>query len=650
MKGKISVVFLVVLLSLCLTPYQTFASNSNTPPTGIKLEDIFQVPAGADSSVIAQEELDIVEITPDNKNQAGAIWNTPNNMMDLTKDFEASMYMYFGDKGSKAADGMAFVMQADKNGNGAFRTGEGARLGVWDSTKAGEWGLAIMNSFAVEFDTYFNDDFDEGANKKRNHIAWNFPGKKESYIDSGFPFKSRSLVHRDIRYPANNYLSDDRWYPFEIKWNAAAQMLTYKFDVLSPVSVPIDVQSVFGTTDVYWGFTGSTGGSFANNRVVFEKVPGLVEGKITEEIMDQTGKNMKNQDTYSGDILTHELKTTYLSGKVDWKEIVLSKRLSEHVNFKPGTLRQVNDDGEEIFLSDAYFQDNELKYPIGTLSDKNAEKTIRFDIEIKDVEQNTTVTENSAAKGKNYTTHTEEFSYNIKKNVPPEVKLAQSGKVISVKQEERFQLEGTWSDRDSQSISVYYQMDDDEPVLALSEQENVMLGEENNFSIPIETELIDPGEHKIKVYAIDDGGAKSNVDKLTLRVLGILKLTSLPEYNFGLYDIPSTNKLVFPLAQPKLKLSDTRGTGSQWHLKMKLEEPLKNEVGQSMSLVYVDSSNNKNYLNEEDAISVYSGKTTESPIQSVEWENNEGLSVEVLPSSYVGEYSGKVEWILEDTP
>ncbi|MBC1944799.1 hypothetical protein HCA00_03460 [Listeria booriae] len=649
MKKKISFVFLVFLL-FCLAPHQAFANNADSPPTGIKLEDIFQVPSGANSSVIPQEGLDVVEITPDSKNQAGAIWNTPNNMMDLTKDFEASMYMYFGDKGAKAADGMAFVMQADKNGNEAFRTGEGARLGVWDSTKAGEWGLAITNSFAVEFDTYFNSDFDEGLNKNYNHIAWNFPGKKEAYLDSGFPFKSRSLVHRDLRYPANSYLSDDQWHPFEVKWNAATQTLTYKFDVLNPVSVPIDVQSVFGTTEVYWGFTGSTGGSFANNRVVFEKVPGLVEGEITEEIMDQEGKSVKNQDTYSGDILTHELKATYLSGKVDWKKVVLNKRLNEHVNFKPGTLRQVNEDGEETFLSDVYFKDNELKYPVGTLSEKNAEKTIRFDVEVNDVEQNTTVTETSVAKGENYTTHTEEFPYNIKKNAAPKIKLTQSGEIISVKQEESFQLKGTWSDRDSQSVSIYYQIDDNEPVLALSEQPNPMLGEENNFSIPIETDLIDSGEHEIKVYAIDDDGAKSNIDKLTLRILGILKLTSLPEYNFGLYDIPSTNKLVFPVTPPKIELSDTRGVGSQWHLKMRLEEPLKNEMGQSMSLVYVDSSNNKNYLNEEDAISIQSGKTSENPLQSIEWGGGKGLSVEVLPSSYVGEYSGKVEWILEDTP
>lgn len=37
------------------------------PPAGIKLTDVFQVPSGANSSVIESDDLDIVEITADRK-------------------------------------------------------------------------------------------------------------------------------------------------------------------------------------------------------------------------------------------------------------------------------------------------------------------------------------------------------------------------------------------------------------------------------------------------------------------------------------------------------------------------------------------------------------------------------------------------------
>ncbi|EUJ28479.1 legume lectin domain-containing protein [Listeria floridensis FSL S10-1187] len=299
------------------------------PPAGIKLTDVFQVPSGANSSVIESDDLDIVEITADRKNQAGAIWNTDGNMMDLTKDFKTSMYLYFGDRGEKAADGMAFVMQADKNKNKAFRTGEGARLGVWDSASYKDFGMAIMNSFAVEFDTHYNSEFDAAIPKGKNHIAWGYPGKKSTYHDEWKLIGSyRWLNHEDPIFPKNNYLSDGKWHHFVVKWDAERSTLTYQFDTMRTISIPIDVKDVFGTSQVYWGFTGSTGSDYANNRVVFEEIPELLEGETKEKIVDQRdGKSIEGKEVHAEDVLTYEIDTQYLKGKTAWKDVFLKKKI-----------------------------------------------------------------------------------------------------------------------------------------------------------------------------------------------------------------------------------------------------------------------------------------------------------------------------------
>ncbi|MFS7388353.1 L-type lectin-domain containing protein [Carnobacterium maltaromaticum] len=638
-----------VAIILCLKPEMVFANNAENPPNGIEIDNVFQTPNGANSSVINNGLVDIVEVTPNTTNQAGAIWNTDNNMMDLTKDFEASMYLYFGDKGKDAADGMAFVMQADPNGNNAFRTGEGARLGVWDSTKVREFGLAIDNSLAIEFDTYYNKGFDDDVKKNSNHIAWNYPGIKETYVDS---WGTRTMMHKDIQYPTNEFFSDDEWHSFNVKWDSVKSLLTYKFDDLSAVSFYVDVPNVFGTTDVYWGFTGSTGLSYASNRVVFEKVPGLVEGQIVEEIIDKnTGISVKDKQVTSESELTHLIEVAYQSGKQDWKDVRIFKTLDDNTEYIPGSMRLIDSNGNETLLSDSYWSGNKLNLPLEDLNLKNNQKKITFDVKVKPVSVNTEVVESSIAEGKNYISHSDNFNYTIISNVAPIITLEGANQDKVIDSGTNIEITGNWLDKDSETVNIYYQINDANPVVFEKDSINNPKNTNHSYLETILSNDLILGTNRLRVWAVDKEGAQSNVEIVTINVRGTLKFINVPDFEFGHFSIPLKNELLFSLAKEKIEISDTRGAGSKWELNVKLKKPFTSLEGNTINdFYYIDQNNQKQLLQVDEQVHVKTGVTEESSIQEVEWSSNQGLALEILPSNYIGEYSSELEWILEDTP
>ncbi|MCF7522991.1 hypothetical protein L3X07_05785 [Levilactobacillus brevis] len=110
-----------------------------------------------------------IAMVNNNTYQFGSIWSTDENYFDLTQDETASMWLYFGNQGTQAADGMAFVLQNDPRGVPAIpdypTPGKaiGETLGVWGVDMAKRQGsvdklaqTAIQDSWALEFDTNRN--------------------------------------------------------------------------------------------------------------------------------------------------------------------------------------------------------------------------------------------------------------------------------------------------------------------------------------------------------------------------------------------------------------------------------------------------------------------------------------------------------------
>ncbi|MGX7236531.1 lectin-like domain-containing protein [Enterococcus phoeniculicola] len=501
------------------------ATNESSPPPHIELTNIFQLPAGSNSQLIPTADGDIVQLTDTLKNQNGAIWSTPNNMMDLTKDFESSMYIYFGDQGTSAADGMAFVMQNDPSGPNKIVQGDGAQLGVWDSSSYGVWDKGIKNSFAVEFDTHDNANggFDTDVSGD-DHVAWNFPGDRSmyhDYTDVGDWFKKkRYMDHRNTQYPGE--LSTDKWIPFNIKWSSQSQTLTYQFNNMAPVAVSIDTQNVFKSTKVYWGFTGSTGAQIEMNRMVFETVPGLVNASLVETIVDDAGNSVEQTTVNSGQTLTYRVEGSYLSGKQEWKDVLANLQISGNVTYVPGSLKGKSTGNVEVPLPDSSWNGNQLQVNMGTLNATENLAYLTFKVKVNPVSALAQVSENSVYAGKNHIEASNFVNYSIAANTAPELTLDNSGTTQTNLLGNDYTLTGKWKDLDGTKGELHYLVNGKE---SLENADTVTADTWTAYSHTISASDLVLGKNTVEVYVIDSHGAESAHTQLTIQVKAAPELT-----------------------------------------------------------------------------------------------------------------------------
>ncbi|WP_182914701.1 L-type lectin-domain containing protein [Paenibacillus thiaminolyticus] len=491
--------------------------NANLTPASITLENIFTLPSGSNSSVINGS---IVEITPNATYQRGGIWSTPSNLMDLTQDFTASMYLYFGNAGNNAADGIAFVMHNDPKGTNALAN-NGASLGVWASQDHNGPYNGIQNSLAVEFDTYVNygATFGDGRfdydSRGGNHIAWNYPGKASTYVDymhSIFEW-ARKMIHKDLQYTGT--LSNDTWRRFEVKWDAANSMLSYHLQGTNEVKIPVNVQDVFGTNQVYWGFTGSTGGSYAQNRVVFESVPGLVHGEVNETITRKDGSIVdQGASVYKGEELTYTISAKYLSGKQNWKNIIGKTTINDSVTYVPNSLTLTNRNGTTP-LNDSYWSGQTLAVPLQDMSADYEEQMMSFQVKVNGLREHTPVTEEFSLAGSNYISSSDPVTYEIQAIRAPEVTILDEGPIL-LNAGEDYMVTGTWKDLDNSKVTLHFIINS-----SLLQKETLEGGQSSE---PVEWryilihQLFRLGENSFEVYATNDDGLISNTASIKIMV------------------------------------------------------------------------------------------------------------------------------------
>ncbi|EUJ28480.1 cell surface protein precursor, CscC family [Listeria floridensis FSL S10-1187] len=327
--------------------------------------------------------------------------------------------------------------------------------------------------------------------------------------------------------------------------------------------------------------------------------------------------------------------------------------MNPYVKHLPGSLRAVDQDGNETGLDESFFTGEVLNLPFGDLTEKSGIKKIRFEARVNKVDMDQEVTEKSASVGKNLITNSDPIDFTIASNRPPVVELMDSGKIVGLETPNApsIRIPGSWRDHDSGWVELYYQIDNGTPQKFLGKQENNPTNVNYNFNLYVKPETLELGKHRVNVYAMDAEGAKSNVDYVDLLVEGRLSFSEISDFEFGLQEIPTENTLIFANKNRGITISDTRGAGGSWSLKARLKKPLVSKEGNQLNgLVFVDEKGNSQPLDTENLIQIKSGETGTEKLQKIEWNEKQGLGIELLPSSYVGEYSGAVEWVLEDTP
>ncbi|MCC4122022.1 lectin-like domain-containing protein [Lactococcus lactis] len=237
-------------------------SIPNLPQATVPLSEVFLPPVGNVPGIIDNKYV----VLSDRPSQAGAMWG--KYQVNLNYDFTMDSYMYFGNIGEQAADGITFTMQTIGNN---ISGDSGQNLGAY---KIGPQGKKL-NGIAVEFDTFHNGDgldSDVPIHSTYDHTAF-FDISRLKHLEY------QTVINPD----SDDQLSAGYWYKIRVSWTKSTKTLRYQLSALNSSdrfkaqdkSITLDTNSLFGSEypSVYWGFTGSTGQNSSINAVAFSLLP-----------------------------------------------------------------------------------------------------------------------------------------------------------------------------------------------------------------------------------------------------------------------------------------------------------------------------------------------------------------------------------------
>ena len=169
----------------------------------------------------------VYRLTKNQNTQSGQIWSKEKINLGIDFNVTAKVFLGYDDVG---ADGIAFIMQPLSSDQGS----EGGGLGY----------IGISPSIGVEFDTYYNPEYADPTTD--DHIAVVVNGDGNTHINS-------------VTMPN---LEDGKYHDFKFSWVASTNTMTVSFDGVDIITYTRDIVSeIFsGSNEVYYGFTGATGG------------------------------------------------------------------------------------------------------------------------------------------------------------------------------------------------------------------------------------------------------------------------------------------------------------------------------------------------------------------------------------------------------
>jgi gliding motility-associated-like protein len=199
-----------------------------------------------------RENCNCYTLTQNFGNQSGSVWN--NNRINLTQSFAFTFDVFLGCSDG-GADGIAFVLQPISTSVGSSGGGMGVQ--------------GISPSVAVTLDTYQNSSPD--SDPFYDHIAIQLNGDVNHA-------SANTLTPNTPISATNNDVEDCQMHLLKIVWDAPNSTITVFFDGVQRVAVTRDfVNSVFGgNAQVFWGFTGATGGLSNLQRFCTSLIPKFI--------------------------------------------------------------------------------------------------------------------------------------------------------------------------------------------------------------------------------------------------------------------------------------------------------------------------------------------------------------------------------------
>ena len=176
--------------------------------------------------------------------QVGTIFS--NNTIDLSVPFTESGSFNFGTNDANGADGITFLFTTSSTATGLSGGGIGFQ--------------GITPSFVVEYDTWVNNDL---TDPNSDHVG---------IVSNGDPnHGTANALVAPINYPN---LEDGQEHCFDIDWNPGTMTFSMTLDGTT-ITYNGDISTIMGTSNVFYGFTASTGGS-VNEHVICFSSPTIV--------------------------------------------------------------------------------------------------------------------------------------------------------------------------------------------------------------------------------------------------------------------------------------------------------------------------------------------------------------------------------------
>ncbi|WP_125583680.1 lectin-like domain-containing protein [Levilactobacillus cerevisiae] len=674
-----------------------------TAPQGISLDNIFTpgTTSNNQASVVtttnpAASGTQAAKVN-NGKKQFGALWSTSDNVFDLTKNQSASMWLYFGNTGKKAADGMAFVLQNDENGLAATpgygKTVSGETLGVWgvdtdkkQTTPDKLATKAIQNSWALEFDTHLNtstnygntgdaDSFDVGISGP--HIANNYPAETSTYqmvrTSTLIPIYSvgyyATQTHEGVLKGDYTMLANGAWHHLTLNWNAKGKKMTYTFDDKDPAtgkvqtgiseSATLDLVKIDpnDTGEARWGFTGATGDSYENNLVVMEEVPGLVDAQATSTLTDTTtgkkindGDVMKGEDTFE---LTYQLN--YLSGKQSWKDIQAQLQLPAELTYETAEVTYA--DGSSTVVDVSNLTDNQLTIKLSeALSEANDEATIKLTGTASNPKAPVNVdAAASTFSAVNSVVSAETVAFTL--NPTLELYAASlSGSSTQVEAGEDATMKGIvvvpeGVNLTNADMTVH-------TILNGKSQTDFKIPDGSDpasgrFDVTVAAADLQTGKNTLVTTVEDPYGNVSNTVTFTITVSPQLVFNTVAEKSsFEDTTLTGAQQKVKRTLDWQVEILDTREAGAKWSLQVTSTDFTRAD-GQKLAgtLSYYDGDDRTPIS--DTPIAVGQGESTgNDDLTNVidDWDEDSGLLLEVNSAAVQGKYSSTVTWSLNNVP
>lgn len=644
--GIVSLMTLLLALGLFGLQATTVRADSTTDsatdfgnavasmPEGLSIKQYFTPGnfTGTNSATVTDDKsstdpTQAVRLTND-KNQLGTIWADDDYYFDLTRNQKASMWVYFGNRGTSAGDGMAFVLQNDPRGTAATATksadglpASGESLGVWGypddyttSATNGVAGRAIQASWALEFDTFPNTqdpssnvanmtDFDYykvnfGASKpetKNPHIASAYPAQSSTYYRRYYSDKNyaTTMNHQGI-VPDVTSLSDGAWHHVTMQYTAPTTtggkgLMTYTFNDKDPntgqsatgksSSYEVDPTKLTPATNpasptatmAKWGFTGSTGSNYENNLVVFEQIPGLVDASAASTTTDVTTNKPVSDGAKinGGDRLRIDYNLTYNEGRTAWKDIQAQIKVPTNVSLTAAKVTYADGTTETIPIDGLSGQalDYTLQKTLdnsGSTGSGGATATISLYGRADNVDATVSSTVNTF-RGSNALATADAAGFTIQKSTGTLALNLTSNSTVSMAPTDTTNLTGSASLTGATTSSAF------------TLHSSVNNGDETTtkfdgtdssqtFSSVVKGSDLKQGTNTIDLYATDDNGDSSGTVTVTVTIGALGFGTVAPNSSFADTVLTGQATTIERNDDWSLTIDDSRGSGSGWTL------------------------------------------------------------------------------------